>query len=95
MRRKVTEQVARKELTELLESVESRGDEVVIERGGRPLAVVIPTGRYEALERSRDELRALIEKVRRANASDSPKEVDAGVRAAAREVRQARAKRTA
>ena len=39
-----------------------RGDEVVIERAGKTMAVVIPADRYEALERSRERLFDLIEK---------------------------------
>lgn len=95
MKRKVSAEQARRQIAELLESVQSQGDEVVIERAGKPLAVVIPAARYESLERSREELRALIERVRKANASDDPEDIYADVEAAVDEVRKARAKRTA
>ncbi|MEX0781673.1 MAG: type II toxin-antitoxin system Phd/YefM family antitoxin [Dehalococcoidia bacterium] len=96
MKRRVTAMEARKRLGELLESVYHRGDEVVIERAGKPMAVVIPAARYEAMERNRDELRKLIAEIRAANAADPPEEIYADVAAAVREVRDERSrKRTA
>ena len=62
MKRRISAVEARKRLGEILESVYYRGDEVVIERAGKPMAVVIPAERYEAMERSRDRLFELIEK---------------------------------
>ncbi len=62
MKRRISAVEARKRLGEILESVYYRGDEVVIERAGKPMAVVIPAERYEAMERSRERLFELIEK---------------------------------
>ena len=62
MKRKVSAVEARKRLGEILEGVYYRGDEVVIERAGKPMAVVIPAERYETMERSRERLFELIER---------------------------------
>jgi len=74
VKRKISAVEARKKLGEILESVYYRGDEVVIERAGKPMAVVIPSERYEAMEQSRERLFAFIEKVQERN-KDVPYEV--------------------
>ena len=62
MKRTVSALEARRKLGELLESVYYRGDEVVIERAGKVMAVIVPAGRYEAIERSRNRILELVEK---------------------------------
>ena len=62
MKRKVSALEARRKLGELLESVYYRGDEVVIERAGKVMAVIVPADRYEAIERSRNRILRLVEK---------------------------------
>jgi prevent-host-death family protein len=90
VKRKVSAVEARKRLGEILESVYYRGDEVVIERAGKPMAVVIPAARYESMERSRDRLFELIEKAQERN-KDVPYEViQREVEQAIREVREQR-----
>jgi prevent-host-death family protein len=58
---------ARKRLGEILERVYYRGDEVVIERAGKVMGVIVPADRYAAIERSRERLFALIEEVQERN----------------------------
>ena len=96
MKRKVSAVEARKRLGEILESVYYRGDEVVIERAGKAMAVVIPAERYEALERGRERLFELIERAHERN-KDVPYEViEQEVAAALNEVRsRARTKASA
>ena len=62
MKRKVSALEARRRLGELLESVYYRGDEVVIERAGKVMAVIVPADRYEAVERARERIFELVEK---------------------------------
>jgi prevent-host-death family protein len=98
MKRTVTAMEARKRLGELLETVYHRGDEVIIERAGKPMAVVIPAAKYEAvMQHSREELRKTVQELREANANVPPEEIYADVAEAVREVREqrARARRTA
>jgi prevent-host-death family protein len=61
MKRHVSAVDARKRLGEILESVYYRGDEVIIERAGKPMAVVIPAQQYERLQRDRNRIIELIE----------------------------------
>jgi len=87
VKRKVSAVEARKRLGEILEGVYYRGDEVVIERAGKPMAVVIPAGRYETMERSRERLFELIEKNWERNKDVPYEEVRREVEQAIRETR--------
>ena len=90
MKRKLSAVEARRRLGEILEGVYYRGDEVVIERAGKPMAVVIPAERYESMERSRERLFELIEKAQERN-KDVPYEViEREIELAIREVREQR-----
>lgn len=62
MKRKLSAVEARKHLGEILEGVYYRHDEVVIQRAGKPMAVVIPAYLYENIERSRDRIMEFAEK---------------------------------
>jgi prevent-host-death family protein len=62
VKRKVSALEARRKLGELLESVYYRGDEVVIERAGKVMAVIVPAERYDAIERSRARILQLVER---------------------------------
>jgi prevent-host-death family protein len=55
MKKYVSATHARVHLGEILRAVEESGDTVVVERGGRPVAVVLPVAAYERLG---DEARA-------------------------------------
>ena len=61
MKRKVSALEARRRLGEILESVYYRGDEIVIERAGKAMAVIVPADRYEAMQRSREKVFQLLE----------------------------------
>src|SRR3954454_2154108 len=60
MKRRLSAVEARKKLGEILDGVYYRGDEVVIERAGKPLAVVVPMKLYEQLGRGREEFWKLL-----------------------------------
>ncbi|MGD0116316.1 MAG: type II toxin-antitoxin system Phd/YefM family antitoxin [Dehalococcoidia bacterium] len=87
MKRKISAVEARKKLGEILESVYYRGDEVVIERAGKPMAVVVPAERYQAMERSRERLFELVEKTWERNKNVPYDEIERDVQAAVREAR--------
>jgi prevent-host-death family protein len=87
MKRKLSAVEARKRLGEILEGVFYRGDEVVIERAGKPMAVVIPAHLYENLERSRERMWELIEKNWEHNKNVPPEEIEKDIAEAIREVR--------
>ena len=91
MRRRLSAVEARKRLGEVLEGVFYRGDEVVIERAGKPMAVVIPASMYEKLDRdrqaARDRLVELMEKNWEKNKDADPDEIQRDIDEAVREVR--------
>jgi len=87
VKRRISAVEARKRLGEILESVYYRGDEVVIERAGKAMAVVIPAERYEAMERSRERLFELIEKNWERNKDIPYEEIEREVQQAIEEVR--------
>jgi prevent-host-death family protein len=90
MKRRLTAVEARKKLGAILDGVYYRGDEVVIERAGKPLAVVVPAHIYENMERRREEFWRLIEETREKN-KDVPADVlQAEADEAIAEVRRAR-----
>ncbi len=92
LKRKLSAVEARKKFGEILEGVYYRGDEVVIERAGKPMAVVIPTERYEGLERSRERLFEFIEKNWEKNRDVPPDQIERDIQVAIEEVRGQRTK---
>lgn len=93
LKRRLSAVEARRRLGEILEGVYYRGDEVVIERAGKTMAVVIPADRYEALERSRERLFELIEKAQARNRDVPYETIEREVVTAVREVREKSRKR--
>ena len=94
MKRTLSAVEARKHLGEILEGVYYRGDEVVIERAGKPMAAVIPPDRYRAMEQERERMIELLERTQERN-KDVPYEViEREVERAIREVRAGYDKKT-
>jgi prevent-host-death family protein len=94
MKRTLSAVEARKRLGEILEGVYYRGDEVIIERAGKPMAVVLPMNRYEAIVRARERFFELMSKSWEFN-KDVPleqieRDVDEAVRAVRTERRRTR-----
>ena len=75
MKRTLSAVEARKKLGEVLEGVYYRGDEVIIERAGKPMAVVIPAHRYANMQRRRDEFWKMIDELQERNKDMTPEEV--------------------
>jgi prevent-host-death family protein len=86
---------ARKRFGELLEQVHYRGDEVVIERAGKPMGVLISAERYESLEATRrDAFQELLE-MAWANSDLVPLTDEEAMEIAVREVKAVRAEQAA
>lgn len=88
MKRRVSAVEARKHLGEILEGVFYRGDEVVIERAGKPMAAVIPTERYRSMEERRQRVLELLERTHERNKNVPYEVIQREVDKAIREVRQ-------
>ncbi len=72
MTKSVSAVTARENFGEILESVCVRSDEIIIERAGEPLGVLIPMAAYRSLERQRAGARAQMERLW----ADAPPTVD-------------------
>jgi prevent-host-death family protein len=88
MKRTLSAMEARQRFGEVLEGVYYRGDEVVIERAGKSMAVVVPLERYESMERSRERLFELLEKSQARNRDVPADRIEQEVVKAVREVRR-------
>lgn len=95
MKRTISAVEARKRLGEILESVYYRGDEVIIERAGKPMAVVIPSARYEAFQRQRERFLDIIEEMDERNKTDEERVIEREIEQAIQEVRAERRAREA
>ena len=88
MKQTISSLDARRDLDELIEGVCHKSDEVVIERAGKAVAVVISTDRYEAMERSRERMFSMMDEVHRRNADVPPEVLEAEVAEALDAVRR-------
>jgi prevent-host-death family protein len=89
MKRTLNAVEARQKFGEVLEGVHYRGDEVVIERAGKPMAALVPLHIYENYLRREERLFTLIEKVWKHNEGVDPAEIEADVAEAIAAVRRA------
>ena len=90
MVKKVTAMKVRDSLGRLLDEVYYRGDEVVIERAGRAMAVLVPVGRYEQYQRERQGRFRVLDRIKARTRKIPAKVLDATI---AEAVRAARARR--
>jgi prevent-host-death family protein len=81
---------ARANFADLLGSVYYSGEAVVVEKKGKPVAVMISPAEYQALQEASARDWAVIDELRARNADKDPDEVFADVTAAVEEVRAER-----
>jgi prevent-host-death family protein len=77
MKRTLSAVEARKRLGEILEGVYYRGDEVTIERAGKPMAVVVPAHVYESIKASRERVFRFMEENWEKTKDIPPEELEA------------------
>ena len=78
---------ARRNLGQLLEEVFYRGDQFVIERAGKAMAVVISASEYEAYKKQREEDMKVFDEIRKKN-KGAKEEVERDVQKAIEAVRR-------
>jgi len=88
--KKVTAMKVRDNLGQLLDEVYYRGDEVVIERAGKAMAILVPVGRYEQYQRERQERFKILDQIKAKTRRIPAKRLDATI---AEAVRASRARR--
>lgn len=81
------------QLETLLAAVRARGEAVVIEEDGKPVAAIISADRFEALELSRERFVEAVRKTWELNADVPEEEIQREIDEAVREVRAERAAR--
>lgn len=79
---------ARQNLGQLLEKAFYRGDEFIIERAGKPMAVLIPVQEFERWQKQREKDFAVFDEVRAKASEAKPGQVDKDVEAALNEIRK-------
>lgn len=79
---------ARQNLGQLLEAVFYKGDQFVIQRAGKSMAVVISPSEYEIYLRQREEDMKVFDKIRKKNKGVGPEEVESDVEDAIASVRK-------
>ena len=95
MVKKVTALNARKRLGQLLEEVYYRGDQYVIELGGRPMAAVVPIWQLEERQKRRERLFGMIDKAWQRNRRVRQEVIEREVKKAVQAVRAKAAHRKA
>jgi antitoxin (DNA-binding transcriptional repressor) of toxin-antitoxin stability system len=88
--KKVAAMKVRDNLGQLLDEVYYRGDEVVIERAGKAMAILVPVGRYEQYQRERQERFKILDQIKAKTRRIPAKRLDATI---AEAVRASRARR--
>lgn len=90
MVRRITIQEAQQNILAVLGAVQSTKEAVIVEREGKPLAVIVSTEEYEQIERVRERGWAAIDAIRASNADKDPDEVLRDVTEVVEAVRQER-----
>ena len=91
MAKRMSAKDARSKFSDLLGTVNYGGEEVIVERSGRPVAAVIPVPVYERLVAERQTRFEVIERVRSRVPKASLEEIETDVRQAFAKVRSRRA----
>lgn len=86
--RRMSAREARANFSDLLGLVYYTKEAVIVEKKGRPFAVVISPEQYERLRREEEEDWAILDQLAERNADKDPKEVEKDVTAAVEAVRQ-------
>ena len=79
---------ARKNFGQLLEEAYYRGDEIIIERAGKPMAVIISIEEFENWQSERERDFAFLDKIRERTKDISPEKIEADVAEAIKAVRK-------
>ena len=75
MEKSIKSSVLRSKLSPILDEVQFKGDNYIIERNGRPAAVIVPLDIYENWKQNRQRFFDTIRQVQEANQDADPDEV--------------------
>jgi len=92
MTRHISAREARNKFADLMGNVHYGGEEVIVERSGRPMAAVIPVDTYERLVAERRTRFEVLDQIRSHLPDVSPEEIERDVAQTVKKVRTAHAK---
>ena len=87
MTKRISAREARNRFSDLMGSVHYGGEEVIVERSGRPMAAVIPVEVYERLVAERRDRFEVIDRIRSRLPDVSPEQIDKDVAEAIARIR--------
>ncbi|MBT9537538.1 MAG: type II toxin-antitoxin system Phd/YefM family antitoxin [Nitrospirae bacterium] len=88
MAKELTALKVRGNLGEILEEVYYKGEEYIIKRGKKPMAVLIPLDEFESLKKQRAADMKVFDKIRAKAKSYSAKEIEVDIEEAIKAVRK-------
>jgi prevent-host-death family protein len=88
MEKKIGSAAVRRKFGQLLEEVHYRGDTIIVERRGRPMAALVPLDLYENWQELREQFFALIEDAQKRNQDVKSEVIEKEIGDAIRAVRQ-------
>jgi prevent-host-death family protein len=88
MAKELTALKIRKSLGEILEEVYYRGEEYIIKRGKKPMAVLIPVREFDNFKKQRQKDMQVFDKIRERARGIPPKEIETDVQEAVKAARK-------
>ncbi len=79
---------ARKNFGRLMEEAHYRGDEIVVERAGKPMVAIISYAEFQEFKQQRSKDFEILDKIRAKNKGVKPEEVEKAVQSAISEIRK-------
>lgn len=79
---------ARKNFGRLMEEAHYRGDEIVVERAGKPMVAIISYAEFQEFKQQRRKDFEILDKIRSKNQGAKPDEVEAAVESALSKIRR-------
>jgi prevent-host-death family protein len=76
MQKTVSAMKARQNLGQIMNEVSLRGDDFIIERAGKPVAVLVSMEKYQIMEKSRQEAREAVNQIREKMSGEDPEKVE-------------------
>jgi prevent-host-death family protein len=76
MQKTVSVMKARQNLGQIMNEVSLRGDDVIIERAGKPVAVLISIEKYQIMEKSRQKFWEAVNQIRENMRGEDPEEIE-------------------
>ena len=76
MQKTVSAMKARQNLGQIMNEVSLRGDDFIIERAGKPVAVLVSMEKYQIMEKNRQEAREAVNQIREKMSGEDPEKVE-------------------